>query len=721
MQHNWFIGTFSGNNPNYSSFNYSFYGLIDELRIYNRALSDTEIKSLYQQGQPTNVVLFLHGMNSDGSTWNDAATQYYSAICPGIDDGKASLTAKANVQGSYCYRVNFGANDKKGGLEDAWYYAETLVGDNKSGDFSTFNELGAEVNAAINAIKRQLPNPRILLVAHSRGGLAARAFLQHPAFVNNKPYVAGLITTGTPHGGSKLGRIYSYIDKILLNADGTRFTEGTYLDDWQAIDFLNGSATSNGFTNPQPIDARRPTIGYLADNAALLKNLNNKIGLLPRTMKYGAIAYTQVPLGDLDTFYGLFDDVGDVFDQVSVNAEGFIKGWKGGNPRPSKAYMGDGIVTVNSQTATLDGEHTALPNAVINAHPLFVRHTEEPKRVADIAAMTCVLGFPWLTDCSAASQAPMAQPATVSVQPADAVSHDYDGLVALPAKQLWQQWLAVLDSDSQANTRQALAVALGIKLRANDEPTLLAGIQQSLADTNATALERVRVAQLLAEIATPSALNVLVEALLDTDAPSSKDCPSCAKALSNAIQTVADSLPEQPRRAELSAVLETAWLQPDLSQPQLLTLAEAIAKLGTAHGVEALLAAVANNGAALPDTRKPALSRTEQQALAAFLALAEVIQPDSETVLTTAFTGHRAHEAVFVAAGHGLVNLGSDSAAQLVLQRLDELPASDVAVGQRWLGKLSGKISKASLRRINKVVGSPKQPVLKLQMEEMVR
>jgi hypothetical protein len=48
MRHNWFVGTFSGNNPHYGSgLNYSFHGVIDELRIYNYALSSTEIEALY--------------------------------------------------------------------------------------------------------------------------------------------------------------------------------------------------------------------------------------------------------------------------------------------------------------------------------------------------------------------------------------------------------------------------------------------------------------------------------------------------------------------------------------------------------------------------------------------------------------------------------------------------------------------------------------------------
>jgi hypothetical protein len=55
MQHTWFVGTFSGNNPNYNGgrFNYSFYGLIDDIRIYNRALSESAIKELYNEPNNT--------------------------------------------------------------------------------------------------------------------------------------------------------------------------------------------------------------------------------------------------------------------------------------------------------------------------------------------------------------------------------------------------------------------------------------------------------------------------------------------------------------------------------------------------------------------------------------------------------------------------------------------------------------------------------------------
>lgn len=75
------------------------------------------------------------------------------------------------------------------------------------GDYSTFTDLGSEVEAAINAISLiEGDNSKIILVGHSRGGLAATRFLQKGnSSVKNK--VAGLVTTGTPHSGSRFGRL----------------------------------------------------------------------------------------------------------------------------------------------------------------------------------------------------------------------------------------------------------------------------------------------------------------------------------------------------------------------------------------------------------------------------------------------------------------------------------------------------------------------------------
>ncbi|MCK4663035.1 MAG: hypothetical protein KAT68_09235 [Bacteroidales bacterium] len=49
MQHQWFIGTFAGNNPNYNDFNYNFHGKIDDIRVYHRALDENEIETIYNE------------------------------------------------------------------------------------------------------------------------------------------------------------------------------------------------------------------------------------------------------------------------------------------------------------------------------------------------------------------------------------------------------------------------------------------------------------------------------------------------------------------------------------------------------------------------------------------------------------------------------------------------------------------------------------------------
>jgi len=49
INHNWFVGTFSGNNPNVSSnnFNYNFKGSIDDLCIYNKAIEPVEVHDIF--------------------------------------------------------------------------------------------------------------------------------------------------------------------------------------------------------------------------------------------------------------------------------------------------------------------------------------------------------------------------------------------------------------------------------------------------------------------------------------------------------------------------------------------------------------------------------------------------------------------------------------------------------------------------------------------------
>ena len=66
----------------------------------------------------------------------------------------------------------------------------------------TFSQQGHELRNAITAVLRANPTKsKVILVAHSMGGLAARAYLQGKADTFRED-VAALITVGTPHQGS---------------------------------------------------------------------------------------------------------------------------------------------------------------------------------------------------------------------------------------------------------------------------------------------------------------------------------------------------------------------------------------------------------------------------------------------------------------------------------------------------------------------------------------
>ena len=50
MQHTWFIGTATGNSACCDGVNYSYFGVLDDVRIYNRALNGSEISDLANAG-----------------------------------------------------------------------------------------------------------------------------------------------------------------------------------------------------------------------------------------------------------------------------------------------------------------------------------------------------------------------------------------------------------------------------------------------------------------------------------------------------------------------------------------------------------------------------------------------------------------------------------------------------------------------------------------------
>ncbi len=140
-------------------------------------------------GQHDVITLYLHGLNSDSGAWDDVNADNHENACVKTD---AESLSGPPVTSAPCYLYTFSAREAEG---EIW----------AKGDGADFAQLGTEVGAVVEWIRRR-HSPRILVLAgHSRGGLAARAYLQSlPARL---PFRVGLVTIGTPHRGSPFGRV----------------------------------------------------------------------------------------------------------------------------------------------------------------------------------------------------------------------------------------------------------------------------------------------------------------------------------------------------------------------------------------------------------------------------------------------------------------------------------------------------------------------------------
>ena len=340
--------------------------------------------------EPAKVLLLLHGMNSSPDTWNDFVALKFNNSCATIADGVLTDNSTPNPQGVLCYRIRFGSFDLSSGRVGLEGITATS---SSSGDFSSFTDLGREVRRAVRGILDRYGNAETVVVAHSRGGLAARAFLQQQIGFRAKASVVGLLTTGAPHRGSQLGRIYKYLKA---------HPRGTCCQaDWEVVDFLRGTRSCEvdlfPIENPTPLDVRRPTIRDLADDSRTIDELNRGIILLPTAIQYGQIVYRGLDLGILKTDIPLFDKYsifGDgICDQVSSEAEGFMLG----DNTPSQ-YSGDGVLPAANQRyfnlPGFSGDPTKLHRLRVDSG---ITHTQETEQEADISSVLAAMMGSWWT------------------------------------------------------------------------------------------------------------------------------------------------------------------------------------------------------------------------------------------------------------------------------------------------------------------------------------
>jgi pimeloyl-ACP methyl ester carboxylesterase len=345
--------------------------------------------------QSTKAVLLLHGLNSDPSTWNELIANRYNGQCNTVQGGVVLENYIASATGEACFAIRFGSQDWSS-LENG---LEGVTCDNMStgckGDYTRIfnngeNDLGVEVRQAISRIRALKGfGVKIVLLGHSRGGLAARAALQATESNTDLEMVTGLVTTGTPHRGSPFGKIYRYLANNCLS-NGVKVNSSACNDDWEAVEQISDN-----------LNVRIPAINFLSPLSDDIQTLANTRGrLIARGLEIRMLVYTGKYLGHLTNDvlangsgidYVAWGRLGgDAGNQFSEQSKRFILC---GNlttcakTEDDQEFSGDGIVPSSSQAPdNIGGQVTTN-----NSGTIF--HIGEPKRVDDLNA--ALNGLSW--------------------------------------------------------------------------------------------------------------------------------------------------------------------------------------------------------------------------------------------------------------------------------------------------------------------------------------
>ena len=139
-----------------------------------------------------------------------------------------------------------------------WGQSATPVGESDSNEASAYKQ-GYALGRAINAILQASGKNKVILVAHSMGGLAAREYLQRSVAGSNVWWVnpnvsdghkvAKLLTVGTPHRGSNVGNTVSGYNAVISALSATAMDlKSEAVRDLRYF-YNNGAPTSGTYNN----------------------------------------------------------------------------------------------------------------------------------------------------------------------------------------------------------------------------------------------------------------------------------------------------------------------------------------------------------------------------------------------------------------------------------------------------------------------------------------
>ncbi|WP_051569253.1 esterase/lipase family protein [Alkaliphilus transvaalensis] len=177
--------------------------------------SDLPVGGWFEGNTPSNldpnkpVLLFVHGLNSDYSTWTDGSNSMYN---------------KALSEGYQTVFINLHPD------KNMWTN-------------------GALLATKIQEIYNEY-NKKIVIVSHSKGGLDTQSALIH---YNAHPYVSNVITLGSPHYGSQLADLAysswaSWLGAILgQKNDATESLQTGYMSYFRSVTDSNSNRLRNNY------------------------------------------------------------------------------------------------------------------------------------------------------------------------------------------------------------------------------------------------------------------------------------------------------------------------------------------------------------------------------------------------------------------------------------------------------------------------------------------
>ena len=211
-------------------------------------------------------VIFVHGLTSSADRWFDFydyglnhGWSYggHLKFCLNTDsDNSTSNLAsdfgnfvdEPNLPAADFYLINFNVDNQ------GTSFGDVDIG-NYSNQAAIFKQ-GLAISNAITHVLNVTGKDKVVLVAHSMGGLACRQYIQNPTIwqSDGNHHVAKFVTFGTPHNGSNvpavdLGQIFGFADK---QSEAMRDIKNMYnTDEWGAFlwggiedfDLINNSSS----------------------------------------------------------------------------------------------------------------------------------------------------------------------------------------------------------------------------------------------------------------------------------------------------------------------------------------------------------------------------------------------------------------------------------------------------------------------------------------------